>query len=56
MFDVGKWAMVPEEAVRKEILCWLRELKNEEKEKTQKSIHIWRDQCVVTFFNGVLVG
>jgi hypothetical protein len=33
MFDAGKWAIVPEEPVRKKILSRLRELRNEEKEK-----------------------
>ena len=33
MFDAGKWAMVPEEPVRKEILSRLVEIKNKEKAK-----------------------
>jgi hypothetical protein len=31
MFDAGKWAMVPEESVRQEILRRLIEVKNEAK-------------------------
>jgi hypothetical protein len=42
MFDGGRWAMVPEELVRKEILCRLIEAKNEAKvDGSSREISAW---------------